>query len=135
MLSQVNTAVTCHSTTTQCIGRFLRCDLLSKRNSSPRARSFCAQTTWLWVKNRYPKPNPGKWKHGGNLWCPGFILTHHMSSHWEWQHCNALSMCRSATEPSSSPNLPGKFDPRTWHGHKHRIKNRFVMALGFASVH
>ena len=20
--------------------------------------------TWLWVKNRYPKSNPGKWKHG-----------------------------------------------------------------------
>ena len=28
---------------------------------------------WLWVKNRYPKWNPGKWKHGPKLAVPWWL--------------------------------------------------------------
>ena len=32
--------------------------------------------SWVWVKNRYPKWNPGKWKHGLKPAVPwGLILT------------------------------------------------------------
>ena len=29
-----------------------------------KQRCYLAQYIWRWVKNRYPKWNPGKWKHG-----------------------------------------------------------------------
>ena len=29
-----------------------------------KASLYSNQRIWLWVKNRYPKRNPGKWKHG-----------------------------------------------------------------------
>ena len=49
---------------------------------------FCAWI-WLWVKNRYPKWNPGKWTHGlkpAVPWC--FFLTHtHMAGGQnQWYH-------------------------------------------------
>ena len=39
--------------------------------------------TWVWVKNRYPRKNLGKWNQGLNLRSPGgLISTHtHITSH------------------------------------------------------
>ena len=40
-------------------------------------KKVIARPIWLWVKNSCPKWNPGKWKHGVNLWSPdGLIVTH-----------------------------------------------------------
>ena len=41
-----------------------------------RPTSFERQTKWLWVKNRYPKWNLSKWKHGCGPIPSGLILTH-----------------------------------------------------------
>ena len=36
----------------------------TRHRCTPRVRTPDQKDTWLWVKNRYPKWNPGKWQHG-----------------------------------------------------------------------
>ena len=38
--------------------------LISRHISFWESDPQAPQRTWLWVKNRHPKRNPGKWKHG-----------------------------------------------------------------------
>ena len=45
------------------------------------SESFWDNVHWVWVKNRCPTWNPGKWKQVKNLWSPGgLILTHTRSN-------------------------------------------------------
>ena len=71
------------------------------------------KSMWLWVKNRYPKSNPGKWNQGLKPAAPGgSILTHTMCCFSDWQAASfgyelLAGQCPSQAPRSSStsPNL------------------------------
>ena len=46
-----------------------------RRRRCPQ-RKHSGAKTWLWVENRYPKWNPGKWKHGAKPAVPWWFHTH-----------------------------------------------------------